>query len=104
MKPKDTINLRGDIPVLDEVILFLLNNERYEFLPKLTETIYQWLTRSSVQLCSNLQTIDFSSLQNQRCDYASQQEISEKSIEMTSAFLLHYGGDVGHLMRYCGNK
>lgn len=107
MKPKDNKFFIVDDPDLDDVILFLLGNERRGLLDEkdwcnLGQADSEY--RQLVQRTKYLVTVDFRPLQLPRYDYAEQKEISQDRIDQADACLLHYGGEVGMLVRYCGGE
>ena len=107
MKPKHNKFFVVNDPDLDDIILFLLGNERrglleekdWENLGK-TDSDYNQLVKRTKELL----TVDFSPLQQPRYDYENQKEISKERIDQADACLLHYGGEIGMLVRFLGGE
>jgi hypothetical protein len=98
MKPKSNKFFIVDDPDLDDVILFLLGNERRGLLDEKdranlgqADSDYKQLIARTKQLL----TVDFSPIQQPRYDYEAQKEISQERIDQADACLLHYGGEIG---------
>jgi hypothetical protein len=107
MKPKHNKFFVVNDPDLDDVILFLLGNERRGLLEEKdwanlgrTDSDYNQLIKRTKELL----TVDFSSLQQPRYDYENQKEISQERIDQADACLLHYGGEIGMLVRFLGGE
>lgn len=107
MRPKPDIVFRVDEPNLDDVMLIMLGANRSGFLTqsdwnslKCVDSGYNEL----VCLAERVRNIDFTPLREPRLDYASQKAIQQDRVDMAAACLLHYGGEPGSLVRYCGNE
>ncbi|KAL7489750.1 hypothetical protein ACHAW6_015470 [Cyclotella cf. meneghiniana] len=107
MKPKFDIAFRVDVPDLDDVMLMMLGVSRCGFLlqnewnaVKCVDSGYNEL----VNMAERVRGIDFSQLREPRLEYAEQKSIQSKRVDMAAACLLHYGGELGILVRYCCNE
>jgi hypothetical protein len=93
MKPKHHSYFCVDVPDLNDIILFLLNQNRVDLLEDTT-----WLNLALANhaywdmllLCKQLRKIDFSPLHLPRLDYIVQGHISTERVDLASACLLHY--------------
>jgi hypothetical protein len=107
MKPKPNKFFVVDDPDLNDVVLFLLGKERRGLLDE-----KDWANlgqadckyKQLVDRTRYLLNIDFTPLQQPRNDYEEQKQISQDQIDQADACLLHYGGEIGMLVRYCGGE
>lgn len=49
-------------------------------------------------------SINFSCLKAPRSNYATQEHMQQERVDMADACFLHYGGEVGSVLRYCGGE
>lgn len=107
LKPKSTVYFQVETPELDDVILFLLRNQHYDLLND-----NEWSTLSGTsksfntlfKRCNQIRRVNFEKLTEPRLQYAKQDQIDSHRVEMADACFLHYGGEVGSVIRYCGGE
>jgi hypothetical protein len=107
MKPKNNMNFMVDDPNLDDVVLFLLNKERRTLLSEHDWSALACIDKDYNELVATtreLVNVDFSPLKEPRLNFEDQSEIQEERVKMADACLLHYAGEIGMLVRYCGGE
>lgn len=107
MKPKIEIAFRVDVPDLDDVMLMMLGASRCGILSQNDWNAVKCLDsgyNELVNMAERVRSIDFSQLREPRLDYAEQKSIQSERVDMAASCLLHYGGELGTLVRYCGNE
>ena len=107
LKPRASAYFRVQDLTLDEIVLVLMHPDSVglfdcKSLRAIASLNHAYHTLSKEM--NRLRNLDFSSLRQPRLDYASQTEISEERIDMTSACFMHYKGDTGLLVRYLGHE
>ena len=106
-KPRENCCFVVDDPNLDDVVLFLLNKSNRSLLSEhdwnslaCTDSEYNEL----VHLTKKLIEVDFSGLKEERIGYEEQTSISDDRVTKANACFLHYGGNIGSMVRYFGGE
>eukprot|EP00956_Cyclotella_meneghiniana_P044908 scaffold342465_cov169-Cyclotella_meneghiniana.AAC.1 len=107
MKIKEEISFVIEDPTIDEAVLHLMGGDRAGFLSEADWGVVAQLDtgfNKLVNLHRRVKNIDFQALREPRLDYAEQVNVDQERIDMASACLLYYGGDVSSLVRFCGGE
>ena len=107
MKIRESIHFVIEDPTFDEGLLHLLGGNRHLFLDKNDWDSVSQLDKGLnklVKLSRNVRGIDFQGLREPRHDYAEQISLKQHRIDMASACLLYYSGEVSSLVRFCGGE
>jgi hypothetical protein len=102
MKPSDKHQYRVIDPVLNNIVVCVLNPQDMYLSPDDVETLssINSLYREMVHDVMRLKGMDFSKLREPKIGYAMQQEIQQSCIDLATATMIHYFLHPGMLIQY----